>query len=216
MRECVVPFRLGNQVHGTGGGIDGRGPGNANLGNQVVTGHVAAGDGTDHITQPRGGEKIGVPKLLPAVYVKGINLIVLGSDEQHVVRCPPDDDARHIERLRINIALHGKRSLLTERLRPNIRHGEDGFLRVRTCAIRVVVIRGYGNLRHGDGRTQEQPRRQTNTTQPTGTNVLHGDQNPPVRKYFDKREAILPYKSERRQRFSVEFGGGLEKPVRRE
>jgi hypothetical protein len=153
----VQLFRLGNQIHGTGGAIDHRGPGDTNLGNQVATAHVAAGDGTDQVAKSRGGKKIGVPKLLATVHVEGINLIVLGGDEQHVVRCSPNREARQVERLSIHVALHGKCVALTECLRRYIRQGKDRFLSVRTRAVTVIVIRGYGDLRHQDGRTQKHP-----------------------------------------------------------
>src|ERR1019366_101547 len=132
-------------------------------------------DGTNHVAKSRGGKKIGVPKLLSTVHVEGINLIVLSSDEQHVVRCSPNREARQVERLSINVALHCKSSALAERLFPNIRQGEDRFLRVRIRAVIVVVIRGDSDLRYHDGRTQEQPHGEAGTAQYTGTHVLHTD-----------------------------------------
>src|ERR1035437_1386523 len=92
--ERVVLFRLGDQVHGTGGGIDRRGAGDTNLGDQVATTHVATGHGADHVAKSRGSQEIGAPKLLATVHVEGINLIVFGGDEEHIVDGPPNRDRK--------------------------------------------------------------------------------------------------------------------------
>ncbi len=58
-----------------------------------------------------GGQEIRVPKQLTAVDVEGVDLVVLGGDVQNVMRTSVDDYAGHIERLRVNLSLHGKQRL---------------------------------------------------------------------------------------------------------
>src|ERR1035438_4214772 len=85
--DGIVLFRLGDQVHGTAGGIDRWGPGNTNFGDQIATAHVATGDGADHVAKSTGSQEIGAPKLLSTVHVECINLIVLGGHEEHIMGC---------------------------------------------------------------------------------------------------------------------------------
>src|ERR1039458_4470402 len=92
--DRIVLFRLGDQVHGTGGGIDRRGPGNTNLRDQVATTDVATGDWADHVANSSGGKEISAPELLSIVHVECVYLIVLGGDEKHIVDRSPNGEAR--------------------------------------------------------------------------------------------------------------------------
>ena len=96
-----------------------------------------------------------MPKLLPAVHIEGVNLVMFGGDEKHIVDRSPYGEPRHVKRLRINVALYSKRSTFTERLRIYVRHSEHGLLGVGSGAVTIVVIGGYSDLPPGNRGIQE-------------------------------------------------------------
>ena len=61
--------------------------------------------------QSRTGQKIGMPQLLSAVYVEGIELIMLGGHEQHIVGGTADSQVGHIQGLRVDVAYDRKNHL---------------------------------------------------------------------------------------------------------
>src|SRR5581483_3626826 len=135
---------LGDQIHRSGSDIDDRCSGDADLRQDV--------GGADIIRARRGDASAGVDEAsLPkrhgvapriAVGVESIDAVVFGNDKDHVVNALVGyGDVRNIERLRINVAVHGVREKLAEAVGVDVTGRQGGFVRVRPHARTVVVIR---------------------------------------------------------------------------
>src|SRR2546421_7260653 len=82
------------------------------------------------------------------VRVESINTVVLGRDEEDVMRAFVDDGhVRDIKRLGINVTVHGVGEQSAERRAIDIRKRQNGFIRILSGARVVVVLRPNAYLR---------------------------------------------------------------------
>src|SRR5439155_19251497 len=95
------------------------------------------------------------------IRVKGIDAVVLGGDQNDVVRAPLYQEVRDIERLGIDLAVHGAREKLAKCRRSHVGRSQYGFIRILTGPEVVVVMREHsgrrvrgGGARHGGIRTE--------------------------------------------------------------
>ena len=68
-----------------------------------------------------------VPQSGAGVRVEGVHRVALGRDEDDVVQPRLHRQLREIQRLRIDLAVHGQRAPQSERCRGDIREGQSRF-----------------------------------------------------------------------------------------
>ncbi len=136
-------LRLGDDVKGLRRGVDDGRAGDADLRTDAGAANSRAGNGR-HRRTGQAGEKTIVPEHLTAVGVDCVETVVLGGDEDHIMKtcagAGGDVDVGGGERLRIDLPVHGGRKQFAEGRAIQIRRREDGFVRVDAGVAGVVVM----------------------------------------------------------------------------
>jgi len=128
--------RHGDQVNGavrTGAAVDDRRGSYADLGHDLIAAERTAG-------VLAGFQQGYLPKRGAAIGVKGIDRIVLGGHEYHVVRDARDAELRQVQWLGIDLAIHGHVAQQTKARGIDVRGGQYRFRGVRTAAVEVVLV----------------------------------------------------------------------------
>ena len=81
------------------------------LGNEVAATYITAGDRADRQQRSGTSQKIVMPEHLAAIDVEGVDLIVLGGHEQHIMRGTPDGQIRDVQGLGVHVALYREDTL---------------------------------------------------------------------------------------------------------
>ena len=161
--NVVAAFQGGaNEVHGVCGRINDRRSRDPNKridvgGAQVAVGDCgrAAGCAVGRVEKRDLPEWSGVGAAV-VVGVEGVDAVVFGSDEDDVVGAfAGDRDVRHVERLSVDLRVHGLREKFAEGGGIYVCSGEDGFVGVGAGARVVVVLGGYA-LRRRAARVEQQ------------------------------------------------------------
>ena len=144
--------RLAHDIQSIGGVIDDRRSSNPDFRNDVARTHVAIGHGRTAIH-----DEAYLPQRSPArIRIERIKAVVFRSHVQHVMHALAGDrDSRHIQRLRIDVAIHWQREELPERRRIDVCCGQNCFASVLSRAAVVVVLRQNRRLRPQTRRAEE-------------------------------------------------------------
>ena len=134
-----------------GRGIDHRGAGNAIFWADVIARDARAGNGGDYRCMdegavPQGGDRRG------SVSVEGIELIVLGSDEDYIVGRSPDCHIRHIQRLRVDLSIDVILDTFAELVHIDVAGIEDRLVELMTGATKIILIRCHCRVSRGQRR----------------------------------------------------------------
>src|SRR5579862_8511972 len=91
-----------------------------------------------------------MPERRPSCRVVGVecvHAIVLSAHEDHIAgSLAGNRNIGNVERLGVNLTVHGARKELTKRIDVDVRGVEDGLAQVRACAIQVVMLSRYRYL----------------------------------------------------------------------
>src|SRR5262249_20344220 len=138
---------LGGDVEGVGGVVDDRGAGDADLGHDVVAADVAVGHGGDAVG---GVDEAALPVHAAAlagaaggpVGVEGVDAVVLRGGEDDVARAAAGDgQVGLVERLGVDVAVHGVAVQLAEVAGVDVGGGEHLLARVM-AGEEIVVVPG--------------------------------------------------------------------------
>ena len=101
-------------------------------------------------------ERVGIER--GTVGVKGIDAVVFRGHENHVVDgAVGHGQALHVERLGVDLAVHGIAEQLAERAGVHVRRGQDGFLQILSRVLVVIVTsQNIHRLRKGKSGQENQ------------------------------------------------------------
>ena len=94
-----------------------------------------------------------------AVCIEGIYAVMFGRNEHHIVRLPADRHVGKIERLRVDVSVHGLREEFAKLRGVYIGRSQDGLIEILPSSRNVVAPGGNADLsfhRKNAGR-QKQP-----------------------------------------------------------
>src|SRR5205807_9613045 len=133
-----------DDIERAGGGIDHRRSRDSDLRVDVA--------GFSGVTGGYGGDARPEEALLPVldtrpcIGVKSEDTVVLGGYENNIVRAARYREVRDVERLGIDLAVHGAREQLAEGRRSHVGRSQYGFIRILTGPEVVVAMREHSGV----------------------------------------------------------------------